>query len=226
MFDTLGTITAETAVNYQSERSIIERAANLLLEAGFEVLQISDFTINIAGSQRTYESAFGTKLITEERPVIKSEGREDTATFIECPATDVPGYISTKGTALADVIEGVAIEDPAYLMAPSSFAPMVPYWHLRMPGDVSLGCNADKAHRANITGNGIKVAMVDSGQYAHPYFSSRGYRVAPTVLGPGATNPTNDEMGHGTGDTGLTSRCPRPTRPRRPPWRPPGPRAL
>jgi len=43
--------------------------------------------------------------------------------------------------------------------------------------------------------------MVDSGQFQHPFFSSRGYRVAPVVLGPGASSPLTDEVGHGTGES-------------------------
>jgi subtilisin family serine protease len=43
--------------------------------------------------------------------------------------------------------------------------------------------------------------MVDSGHYLHPYFTGRGYRVAPVVLGPGAINPLADEVGHGTGES-------------------------
>jgi subtilisin family serine protease len=72
---------------------------------------------------------------------------------------------------------------------------------LDVPGDVSLGTNADKAHRTEITGKGIKVAMVDTGHYKHPFFTKRGYRVAPVVLGPATSNPTEDESGHGTGES-------------------------
>ena len=99
------------------------------------------------------------------------------------------------------MLEGVAIEEPRYFMAPSAFPPSVDYWHLDAPGDVSLGCNADRAHRGAITGRNVRVAMVDSGQYAHPFFANRGYRVVPVVLGPGAANPDRDESGHGTGES-------------------------
>lgn len=201
MFEAMGNITVETVANFQSERVIIDQAANLLHKAGFEVLQVTDMTINIAGSKATYEKAFNTNIITEERSVIKSGMKKDKATFIECPATDIPGLISTKGTAFSELLEGVAIEEPYYLTATSMFAPMVPYWHLRVPGDVSLGINADKVHRTGITGKGFNVAMVDSGQYKHPFFSARGYRVAPVVLGPGASNPLVDPLGHGTGES-------------------------
>src|SRR3712207_8181712 len=51
------------------------------------VLQLSPTTINIAGPPALYERVFRTRLQAEERPVIKEQGREDTATFVEAPET-------------------------------------------------------------------------------------------------------------------------------------------
>jgi hypothetical protein len=201
MFEAMGTINANTVANFQSEPRLIDEAVNRLRGAGFEILQVTAFTINIAGSQKTYEKAFGTKLVIEQREVIKPGAVKDLAEFIECPDTPLPGLIATMGTPFEDVLEGVAIEEPRYFMAASMFPPPVPYWHLDVPADVSLGINADKVHRSGITGRGIRVAMVDSGQYAHPFFSARGYRVAPVVLSPPAANPDHDEVGHGTGES-------------------------
>ena len=99
------------------------------------------------------------------------------------------------------MLEGVAIEEPRYPFAPLAHAPKKAYWHLEVPHDVSLGCNADQAHRSGITGRGVRVAMVDSGHFAHPFFSARGYRVSPVTLAPGAANPTADENGHGTAES-------------------------
>ena len=66
---------------------------------------------------------------------------------------------------------------------------------------MSLGMNADRAHRGQTTGKGVTVAMVDSGWFAHPYFVQRGYRVNAVTLGPGASDPTADPSGHGTGES-------------------------
>ena len=201
MFDAKEAINADTVANFFSDEQVINSAVNKLELAGFEILQVSQASINICGSIDLYEKAFNTKVVPEERSVIKPGAQEDMATFWEVPDTDIPGLIDTKGTPFEDVLEGVAIEEPRYFMAPSMFAPTKAYWHLCMPGDVSLGCNADKAHRSGITGKGIKVAMVDSGWYRHPYFVGRGYRASPVVLGPSAANPNNDESGHGTGES-------------------------
>lgn len=201
MFDAMGSINANTVGNFQSEPRVIDEAVSRLRGAGFDILQVTALTINIAGSQATYEKAFRTKLVIERREVIKPGAVVDMAEFIECPDTPLPGLMATKGTPFEDVLEGVAIEEPRYFMAASMFPPSVPYWHLDVPADVSLGINADKVHRSGITGSGIRVSMVDSGHYTHPFFAGRGYRVAPVVLGPGAVNPAHDEVGHGTGES-------------------------
>jgi hypothetical protein len=201
MFEGQERITKETVANFVSEREVITRAVNRLRDAGFDILQVTSLTINIAGPASTYERAFNTKIIAEERPVIKEEAKEDTAEFLDSPDTELSGLISTAGTTFAEVIEGVAIEEPRYFMAPSMFPPLKAYWHLDVPSGISLGCNADRAHRGGITGKGIKVAMVDSGWFKHPFFVNRGYRAAPVVLGPAAVNPLADESGHGTGES-------------------------
>ena len=207
MFDAGNRINAETVANFDSEAEVTARAVNRLRDAGFQILQVSPATINIAGSQETYERAFNTKLIAEERPVIKPGQVHDTGTFIDCPETEMSGLIATTSSTMGDLIEGVAIEEPRYPMAASMFAPHKAYWHLDVPAGVSLACNADRAHRSGITGKGIKVAMVDSGWFKHPYFINRGYRAAPVILGPGAANPLADESGHGTGESANIFAC-------------------
>ncbi|MBD0257218.1 MAG: S8 family serine peptidase [Cytophagales bacterium] len=197
----LSSINSQNVVNFFSEENTIRNAVTQLQNAGFEILQVTPTTINIAGDQQTYEKAFNTKIIAQERPAIKSFGELTTATFLDSPDTNLPGLISTANSSFANILEGVAIEVPRYFMGPSMYPPLKPYWHLRLPGDVSLACNADKVHRGGITGKGIKVAMCDSGWFQHPYFVGRGYRAAPVVLGPGAANPLRDESGHGTGES-------------------------
>lgn len=60
--------------------------------------------------------------------------------------------------------------------------------------------NADRIHREGTTGQGVRVAMVDSGFYTdHPYFKERDYNMA-VVLAPGATDATRDGNDHGTAE--------------------------
>ena len=201
MFDAMSGINAGSVSGFMSGPAAIHNAVNLLYEAGFEVLQANNYIINFSGSQKLFEKAFNTKLVVEQRPVIKAGGVKTFGEFIECPGTAMSGFISTKGTPFEPFIEGIAVEEPRYYMGTPVFPPLKAYWHLDVPAGVSLGLNADKAHREGISGRGIRVAMVDSGHYAHPFFAGRGYRVAPVVTGPGASNPLRDESGHGTAES-------------------------
>jgi hypothetical protein len=159
---------ATTVGDFMSDADVVTRAVDLLAEAGFEVLQATPLMINFTGAKEQFESAFGTALVAEERPVVKQRGIHASATFIDAPATDVPGLIVTGGTRFEDVLEGVALEEPSYLTAPTAFPPPQDYFHLDVPADVALGCNADLAHRGGTTGAGVTVAMVDTGWQAHP----------------------------------------------------------
>jgi len=192
---------AATVGDFEAEPDVVRRAVHLLADAGFDVLQATSLMINFAGSKEQFESAFGTSLVAEERPVVKPQGVEEPATFYDSPDTDVPGLISTAGTRFEEVLEGVALEEPAYPTAPTAFPPPQDYFHLDVPADVALGCNAERAHRGGTTGAGITVAMVDTGWQPHPWFVERGYRVNPVVLGPGTADPGVDENGHGTGES-------------------------
>jgi subtilisin family serine protease len=201
LFDADVRVDASNVVSFFSDAATIERAVARLQEAGFEVLQVSRTTINIAGSVSAYERAFTTKLFSEERATRLGDGTERDVTLVRAEDVDRPGLIDTRASAsFGDVVEGIAIEEPVILFQ-NAFPPSAKYWHLDVPGDVSLGLDADRAHRDGITGRDVHVVMVDTGWYAHPFFTQRGYRADPVVLGPGAANPAGDEVGHGTAES-------------------------
>lgn len=193
--------TSDNIQNYLSEREVTLNAVEDLKNAGFNVLQITNTTINISGSASDYKKAFGQEIIAEERESIKSGTEKEMVTYLDTTQTDVTGLIVPRSGKMANYIEGVAIETPYYTFAPNYLPPTKEYWHLNVPGDVSVGCNADRAHRAAITGKGVHVVMVDTGFYKHSFFAQRGYRVNPVKLAPGTLNPLTDDNGHGTGES-------------------------
>jgi hypothetical protein len=199
MFDVEAAITTGQASNFTSDEQLVQEAASRLAAAGFSILQISPLTINIAGPPTLFQDYFATRLVTDERAVIKPGAREDTATFIDTEDTDVSGLIDTSQSPVADLLEGVAIEEPVY---PFQIAnpPTLNYWHLEVPGDVANRIGADAAHQVGVLGTGVRLTMVDSGWFQHPYFVQRNLQ-GTVVVGPGAANPQDDENGHGTGES-------------------------
>ncbi|GJM74481.1 hypothetical protein HMSSN036_66970 [Paenibacillus macerans] len=224
LFDAPFPVTSDHVSEFHSEPDLIEAAVNKLKAEGFEILHVNPIMIGIAATPEVYEKVFKTKIVPVEKNVQKFN-ELTTSTFLDSLNTDIPGLIDVSKSSLSDVLEGVAIEEPRFYFAlmeraietqpsdkmlehsanvlgkPNPFPPSVAYWHLDVPGDISLGLNADRIHRQGITGRNVKVVMIDSGWYAHPFFIERGYHYNPVVLGPGAENPEHDESGHGTGES-------------------------
>lgn len=192
-------ITSENIAKFYAEPERVSLAAKRLRQQGFQILDPGRLTITIAAPAEIYERAFRTNIVAEERPVIKGTGWETTATFLDTPNTNISGLIDPAGSDLGDLLEGLAINEPVYYFDPA-LPPDKAYWHLDVPGDIARGLGAEGAPGRGLTGRGVKVAMVDSGWYRHPFFVRHGYRTN-VVLGPGTSDPRSDRNGHGTGES-------------------------
>ncbi|MDJ0619510.1 MAG: S8 family serine peptidase [Calothrix sp. MO_192.B10] len=206
LFRPLEDITRENVIQFHSDHRLINLAAERLRAEGFEVLDLGQITISIAAPPEVYQRVFRTQIKAENRPVIKEGGEQTTATFLDTIDTDIVGFIDASHSPLADLIEGVAINEPAYyfdLSRPQANPPNKhqEYWYLDVPEDVVKRLNAERARSEGFTGRGVKVVMVDTGWYRHPFFSERGYSGEVVLPAPGKSNPESDEDGHGTGES-------------------------
>ena len=172
--------------------------ARRLQNNGFAVTHIGDFSISASCPASHFEEFFGTKFDRQSPP--------DEHTFVE------EGYTFGRPDADADwrvpdadgldqLIERAYIQDPPILFAGERELP--PFWNdkfrLRVPTDVAQIMNAASVHKGEVTGRGVKVAMVDTGFYQHPFFSDQGYNFL-AVTAPDALDHTSDSHGHGTGE--------------------------
>ena len=95
----------------------------------------------------------------------------------------------------------------------SMLPPPVRYFLLRVPGDVAMLTNASATHRrttptnARATGAGVRVAMIDSGFFPHPFYRAHGYRLLPTLAADAPGLPSDDSSGHGTGEVANIFAC-------------------
>jgi hypothetical protein len=101
---------------------------------------------------------------------------------------------------LSRVIEAIELPGPITYHITSSTPPFLAYDHMEVPDDVARDMDALKAHSRMITGQGINLAMVDSGFMTpfHPYYIGKGYNIQPVVADPADQNPNDDLIGHGT----------------------------
>ena len=179
-------------------------ASRVVEKMGFTIQAVSEMGKALVGPPGAYEELTGGKLVTVEILSHAEFGIKRYVTHIDIvgnqPSAIGEGRIRSNFAAM----EGLFIERPAMTNAssfPTPIPPSVNRYHLRLPDDVALGLNAHAAHRAGYTGRGVTVAMVDSGQYAHPFFQAHGYNVQPTIsVVPGA-DPLEDPLGHGTGES-------------------------
>ena len=196
-------VTSENVLQFQAESNLLTLAAKRLKAAGFEILEVGKASISIAAEREVYERSFRTTLEAVERPVVKEMAQPSTATFINSVDSKPFGEIDTSDTIWAEVLDGIAINEPVYYAQPPTPAiapPKTTQKYLNVPDDVAQGLNAIPVHQNGITGKGVRVVMIDSGWYPHPFFRHHNYKVN-VILGPGATNPERDDSGHGTGES-------------------------
>lgn len=203
LLDLPDSVTSETVDQFLASGDTVQAAAQELRAAGFDIVDIGSLSITVAAPPAVYERALLAQLQAVERPVIKELSQTATATFINAADSKPFGEVDVSHTPFSQLLDGVALSEPLYYFGcdtPSPIPPITTEDYLTVPEGVAEGLNALAAHRRGITGKGVKVAMVDSGWYAHPYFAKHNYNVK-VALAPGSTDCTTDYHGHGTGES-------------------------
>lgn len=195
LFETEDPITGANVDEYNSDPEITDEAERELRKLGFQVLDVSPATISIGGPAELFHNIFEVDFQTKTIEVFDGE---------EAEYFDVEDG-EEMAEALGDWAEGVTPVVPPELHAESPISPIKEphsnaYHYFTVPNEVATVLRATRVHRNGITGSKIKVAMPDTGFYEHEFYERRGYRARSTVLGPGASNPSQDSYGHGTGE--------------------------
>jgi len=200
-------LSLDSLERHSPDERTMSGVAKHLQTLGFKVFVDDDSTsISAEGPIELFERTFQTGLRKRER-TLKAGSREQTFQFFdtrkdapEPNSSGIPGAIFTS------------IQRPPLLFQ-SPLPPPVKYFHLTAPGDVALLTNASAAHRRRTpagdraTGAGVRVAMLDTGFFLHPYHVRHGYRLNP-VLAADAIGPASvDPHGHGTGEVANIFAC-------------------
>ncbi|MEM7147486.1 MAG: S8 family serine peptidase [Verrucomicrobiota bacterium] len=203
----------ESVEDFKSSPDDVQNTVLELERLGFKVTSQSECTVSIEGNKSLFEKIFRQKLSL--RKVSMSDSTEES--LLKAGGT-VPEYFDVAGQGsrgapkplefpgdLRNLIEGVAFSIPPIYFAESPLPPLSPvhasaYRYLTVPDEVATLLHASKVHRRGITGRGVVVSMPDSGFYFHEFYQVHGYRARPTILAAGATDPSSDSSGHGTGE--------------------------
>lgn len=168
-----------------------------LQKNGIDVHHVGDFSISASCSIGKFESFFKTK-VSEIKLPPKAKASPDYRLL--APAKGAPWKIP-KTDNLDNLIEGAYVQhDPEFF---ADERPIPPFWkdkfRLRVPNDVAQIMGALTVHNRGITGQGVRVAMPDTGFYYHPYFKDQGYNFL-AITTPDVIDHTTDGYGHGTGE--------------------------
>lgn len=192
--DTLLEISPRVAKNFAADPGRAREAFRTALSLGMEVrMSIRDTLIGRIAAEQV-ERLFGTKprMVKRERDEFSDR------------AVGTEEYVKPEGEMrvppeLAETVDFAYVPTPPQFFAPAFVPPTVTLYHLRL-ADVVRAVNAERCHRRNWTGRGIRLAMADTGFARHPFFDRNGYNIT-RVSTPSTTQPAIDTNGHGTGES-------------------------
>lgn len=194
---------------YHGKKADRDEVEKQLVKAGFMILSSSPLGFGVSGPPAAYEELSGGKLQTSEVMTRVVGGAHRYVSRLNLVGPHQPeafGLGLPKSKAMK--VDGIVLEKPRYPHAsllttgdPSPFPLSVSKFHLTVPTGVATALNAQPVNQGGNRGPGVRVAMIDTGFYRHPFFLAQQYTIKPvqTVL-PG-TSPAKDPVGHGTGES-------------------------
>ncbi|MCD7440677.1 S8 family serine peptidase [Streptomyces lincolnensis] len=194
----------DSAGPFRAEPDAQERAKEYARTAGLTVTAESRLGFTVAGTPAAYEQLTSGRLASYEVRRRVSMNRTRAVTHLDIVGDRQPDALGIGAAPGEDAIEAVALErprTPMRVLPAAAEPPTVTAFHLTLPDDVARLLHATPAHDAGEIGRGVQVAMVDTGQAPHAYFAAHGYDVDPTVALVPGTRPTEDPVGHGTGES-------------------------
>lgn len=189
-------LSSRSIMSFEPEPGEMEMAVEALRQRGFVVSGIGRLTLSVRGTAAQFEQTFGTRLTTIAL---------DQSLCYSAPCVYYPpaGVEWNPDPSLSLLIDDAYIQWPhIYLSEPANARPpAVNYYHLDVLNDVPAKLNVPPVHRERHQGEGIRVAMIDTGfDHSHPFFVRNGF-TSSVVLAPSATSRATDPASHGTGES-------------------------
>ena len=189
-------LSSHSIASFAPEPGEMETAIEALRQRGFKVSGKGRMTLSIRGTAAQFEHTFGTRLTTFAL---------DKSLCYSAPCVYYPpdGAPWNPDPVLSSLIDDAYIQWPhIYLAEPvNARPPEVNYYHLDVLDDVPAKLNVPPIHRERHLGEGIRVAMIDTGfEHSHPFFVRNGF-TSSVVLAPSATSRCTDPGSHGTGES-------------------------
>ncbi len=162
-------------------------------KSGFSVGPIGPYSVTITGPLSTYKAVFDARFEEKETSAGRIWFQSDDPSLhcLDNPQWPEIGGLVIVATGDADICK---VNATGLSVGPK---PKVPYYYLNAPGDLVQHLNASQVHAEGLDGRDVDLIVVDTGWWAHPWFTVRGI-MPEVILAHGAKNPALDEVGHGT----------------------------
>lgn len=173
--------------------------ARILVKEGFDIANFHPVAISFAGTPVLFERVFGFRPVARSfaggrgRQVAGFDVRPEDAHLL----SDLPASFEDRAGLMAIARPPRLVEDAGTSLRDVTSADL-PIWSL--PDELAISTWADGGEAPFATGSRVIAAQIGTGHYRHRFFSDRGYRVLPTLLGPGQVQPQQDDHGHSTGE--------------------------
>jgi hypothetical protein len=175
-----------------------DAAVARLRQLGFEILRRGRFGITVSAPANLICEALKIRLVVQARPhrsLIRAL-RNFAVSFLPPSPEDLyiapTESLTIKSTVSVHIDDFVFMPPPLLFASPSAVAPAHSYFALDAAAIRRLLKVPDGAE-----GAGVKIALVDTGFFKHPYYAANNldYRPIPTRSAP---DPEFDTVGHGT----------------------------
>jgi hypothetical protein len=195
----IGLLNATNVMDFKPDASAQDAAIGKLISEGCKLIRKGHFSVTMSGPAAVVEKLIGNRLVVQARARRSPlRATQMFATNFEPPLVQdlfvAPPTSLSVTTQVSPHVDHLVFIPPPVYFDPSPDPPNpVPAYHrvddvamrriLKVPPDLD--------------GTGVRVAIVDTGFYPHPYYSTRqlNLRAMPTSSAP---NPQVDDYGHGT----------------------------
>lgn len=172
-------------------------AVERLKQLGFSVQREGRFTITASGPARLVSDVLNVQLALQTRP---QRGpfratQNFSASYAEPRPDDLyvaPTESLTVRSTVSEHIDDFIFIPPPLLFAPSAAAPAY-QWHGLNEAEIRQLLSVP----AGVAGQDVKIGIVDTGFFLHPYYAANNLAYKPTPT-PSAPQPEVDSNGHGT----------------------------
>lgn len=184
--------------DFRPRADAVEGAVRRLKRLGFEVLRRGRFGITIAGHCELVSEVLGVQLIVQARPQRTSvRSTQNFAVSYQAPqAVDLyvaPSDSLTVSSAVSPHIDHFVFTPPPQLFVELSDTPPHCNYFTLDGAAIRRLLNVPEG----VSGEGVKVAIVDTGFFKHPFYTSHNFDYRPMASAT-APDPEKDRIGHGT----------------------------